>query len=88
MKHVLEDKPFYDNAATFVADLNKARLANRKQWLVYVGTVAGASVEIKTYDTGYLQIFRVNGLQVPAGMDMKVGAWRSTIQTAIERQAV
>lgn len=87
MIHVLEDKPAYGTAAEFVKDLNKARLANRKRWLVYVGTVQGVAVEIKTYDTGYLQIFRVNGLNVPAGMDMKPTAWKETIREAIERHA-
>ena len=87
MTPVLTDKPVYASAAEFVADLNKARLANPRSWIVYTGTVAGADVAIKSYGTGYLQILRVNGLNVPAPMDMKVTAWRNLIQSSIERHA-
>lgn len=87
MIRVLEDKPIYPTAAAFVADLNKARLANRKHWLVYVGTVQGVAVEMKTYDTGYLQIFRVNGLDAGGAMDMKPTGWKEFIRTTIERYA-
>ena len=85
MIRVLEDKPDYPTAAAFVADLNKARLANRKAWIVYVGTVQGVAVEIKTYDCGYLQIFRVNGLDAGGAMDMKPTGWKETIRETIER---
>ena len=87
MIRVLEASPTYPTAAAFVADLNKARLANRKKWIVYVGTVQGVAVEIKTYDTGYLQIFRVNGLNAGGQMDMKPTGWKETIRETIERHA-
>ncbi len=87
MIRVLEDKPSYPTAAAFVADLNKARLANRQRWIVYTGMVQGVEVEMKTYDTGYLQILRVNGLNIPGVMDMKPTAWKAHILEAIERHA-
>lgn len=83
MIYVLEDKPAYDNADEFIADLNKARLANKKKWIVYMGHVEGKEVGIKTYDTGYLQICRIDGINHGGGMDMKVGDWKARIRQAI-----
>jgi hypothetical protein len=87
MIRVLEENPVYETAAKFVTDLNKARLANKKSWIVYVGKVQGVEVEMKSYDTGYLQILRVNGLNVPGPMDMKPTGWKNYIQETIERYA-
>ena len=82
MIHVLQDKN-YDKASEFVNELNKARLANKQKWIIYVGTVANRSVEIKTFDTGHLQILRIDGVKHWAPMDMKVGAWKQAITEAI-----
>jgi len=87
MIRVLEDNPSYDTAAAFVADLNRARLANRRKWIVYFGSVQGVEVEMKTYDTGYLQILRLDGLNYSAPMDMKPTAWKEFIREAIEGKA-
>jgi hypothetical protein len=87
MIRVLEEKPEFDTAEEFVKNLNKARLANRRAWIVYVGKVQGVNVELKTYDTGYLQILRVNELNAAGPMDMKPTAWKEHIKEAIEREA-
>lgn len=87
MIRVLEEKPVFEKASDFVKELNKARLANKKSWIVYVGKVQGVEVEMKSYDTGYLQILRVNGLNVPGPMDMKPTGWKNHIQATIERYA-
>lgn len=84
MTNVLEGQDFTD-AATFVAALNKARLAQPRSWITYVGTVAGKEVRIKTYDTGYLQILEVAGVKHGAPMDMKPTAWKACITDAINR---
>lgn len=86
MQAVLTDRPVFDTAAEFVAALNKARLAVGKKWITYQGQVQGVDVAIKTYNTGYLQICRVNGREQGAPMDMKPTAWKEFIQSAIEAQ--
>ena len=73
----------YAKSKEFVNDLNKARLENKQQWIVYTGMVAGQDVRIKTFDTGYLQILEVDGVKHWAPMDMKVGAWKLAITEAI-----
>ena len=83
MIRVLENQTF-TRAADFVEALNKARLANKQRWIVYVGSVAGKQVEIKTFDTGHLQILRVNGINHGGDMDLKVGAWKQRIEQALK----
>lgn len=83
MIRVLEDKGPYADADAFVEDLNKARLANKGQWIVFIGTVAGNAVRIKNYGTGYIQILEVNGIHHASGMDMNVGKWKETIRKAV-----
>lgn len=75
----------FDTGESFTKALNAARLANRQKWITYTGTVAGKRVEVKTYDTGYLQILRVDGVCHGGPMDMKVGAWKAHIERAIAR---
>lgn len=82
MRQVLENRNF-DNADAFVKAINAARLEKRKSWFFYVGKVCGKDVEIKSYDTGYLQILRVDGINHPAGMDMNVGGWKNAILKAV-----
>lgn len=82
MIQVLQGQDF-KTAAEFTAALNKARLANKQKWITYSGMVAGRKVEIKTFDTGHLQILRVDGINHWAGMDLKVSAWKKTIEDAI-----
>lgn len=79
MIHVLKDQDF-ETAEAFVADLNKARLANPQQWLVYAGRVAGRTVEMKTFGHGDLQILRVDGRDVRRNeYGMNVGQWKAEI---------
>lgn len=87
MQKVLDGMDFAD-AEIFVKALNAARLEHRKHWLVYVGTVAGLAIEIKTYDTGHLQIFRIDGQEQAATMDMKPTAWKDFIRARIEGRKV
>jgi len=78
----------YDDADTFVSELNKARLANRKRWICYVGRVGGHLVEVKTYDHGDLQILRVGGRDMRlAEYGLNVSAWKAEIANAITRAA-
>lgn len=67
----------------FIKALNIARLENKQKWIVYVGAVAGKLVSIKTFDTGYLQILRVNGIEYGGAMDMTVTGWKMAIVKAI-----
>lgn len=78
---VLENRDF-DTAEEFVAELNRARLAKPRAWLTYAGQVAGRQTAIKTYDCGYLQIFRLDGHDQAAPMDMKPNAWKRFILAA------
>lgn len=83
MIRVLEGQNF-DTATDFTKALNKARLENKQNWIVYVGTVAGRSVEIKTFDIGDLQIVRVEGLQANVKQyDNNVSSWKAEIEKAI-----
>jgi hypothetical protein len=85
MIRVLEDRPDYTDADAFVADLNKARLANKGKWIVFVGTVCGNAVRIKNYGTGYVQILEVNGLNHSPPMDMNVTGWKEAIRKAVAK---
>lgn len=76
----------FNTADEFTKALNIARLGNKQKWIVYTGTVAGKQVAIKTFDTGYLQIMRVNGIEHGGSMDMKVGQWKAAIAKAIGYQ--
>lgn len=82
MTPVLQGMDFTD-AAAFAKALNAARLQNRKSWITYAGRVEGRQVEIKTYDAGYLQIFRIDGQEQGAPMDMKPTAWKDLITARI-----
>lgn len=81
---VLENRDFA-TASEFVAALNGERLARPTSWLVYSGLVAGRSTAIKTYGCGMLQIFRIDGQEQAAPMDMKPTAWKRFILAAFAR---
>ncbi len=81
---VLNDQDFND-IPSFLTALNKARLANKRQWITYVGTVATRRVALKSYDTGYLQILRVDGIEHGGAMDLSVTGWKHVIVEAINR---
>lgn len=84
MTPVLENRDF-PAADVFVAELNRARLARPRSWLVYSGIVEGRRTEIKTYDCGHLQIFRIDGMEQAAPMDMRPTAWKRFILEAFGR---
>lgn len=78
----------FDTAATFVDALNKARLANKQRWIVYLGTVANRTIELKTFDHGDLQILRVDGVNhAGPSYGLNVGAWKAAIRRAVEYKA-
>lgn len=79
---VLEGVDFA-SAADFVTQINKARLANKGQWITYHGRVAGHDVRMKTYDAGYLQILDVDGVRHGGAMDLKPTAWKEAIAQAV-----
>jgi hypothetical protein len=79
---VLQGQDF-TTAAEFTKALNTARLANKQKWITYTGTVAGKQIGLKAFDTGYLQILRVNGICHGGAMDLKVGEWKARIEKAI-----
>ncbi len=76
---VLPHKPEYSETSDFISDLNKARLAYKNQWIVYVGTVNNHSVRIKSFNTGYLQICEIDGIDHGGAMDMNVTEWKNEI---------
>lgn len=85
MIRVLEGQNFPDTAS-FVAALNKARLANRQKWIVYIGEVAGVNVELKSFDHGDLQILRADGRDIRMReYGLNVGAWKSEIANNIDK---
>jgi len=81
---VLENRDF-PTAEEFVAEFNRARLARPRTWLTYAGKVAGRETAIKTYDCGYLQVFRIDDTEQAAPMDMKPTAWKRFILAAFGR---
>lgn len=82
MIDVLNDMNFA-KADEFVEALNKERLKYKNKWITYSGVVAGKTIAMKTFGCGYLQIFRVNGIDYGGSMDMKVGEWKAIIVEAI-----
>lgn len=84
MISVLEGRTFAA-ADEFVKELNKARLANKNKWIVCTATVEGKEVQIKAYNTGYLQIFRIDGREQAAPMDMSISAWKEFILNAFAK---
>jgi hypothetical protein len=63
------DKPL--DFATFSKLINDTRKGNKHKWYGFGGTVDGKRVAVKGIDT-WLQIYRVEGLQQPAPMDISV----------------
>jgi hypothetical protein len=82
MISVLEGRSF-DDAQTFLKELNAQRLAHGKAWITYAGRVAGREVRMKTYGASYLQIFDIDGIRHGGGIDMKPTAWKNTILKAL-----
>lgn len=80
-------KSNYEDVNEFMADLNKLRLASKNKWFGFAGTVKKVPVIIKSYNTGYLQICRVNGIDQAPPMEMNVGTWKAFIEEAIRRHA-
>ena len=83
MEAVLAGQNFED-ADAFAKAFNKERRNHGKAWITYVGQVAGKSVRIKTYGTGYLQIMEVDGIKHAPPMEMNVARWNEFIINAIK----
>jgi hypothetical protein len=79
------EQSHFDTVTEFLMTLNSFRLAYKKKWIAFDGTVATLNVQVKSYDTGYLQIFRINGIDQAAPMDMKPNAWKAFIENALRK---
>lgn len=75
----------YADADAFIKALNAARQTNKDRWIVYVGQVAGRAVRIKSYNSGYLQVLEVDGVNHSPPMGMNVTAWKAAIRDALTR---
>ena len=82
MQYPLEGQAF-TSADAFVKAINKARQEHPKQWIAYIGTVAGKAVRLKSFGTGYLQILEVDGVKHAPPMDMNVTGWKAAIAEAL-----
>lgn len=70
----------YQTGEQFLAALNEARRGRNGQWILFSGTVAGRSVQLKSYGASYLQIYRVDGAnQRLPPMDCKVSQWKEAV---------
>jgi hypothetical protein len=81
MISVLENLEFADSAS-FVKEINKARLANPNKWITYIGIVNRKNVTFKSFGL-YLQIFSVNGRNYGGAHCDKVEQWKRNISSAI-----
>ena len=59
------------NTSDFIKTVNHLRLANKNSWYSWHGIVNNKTVRLKAYKT-WLQIFEVDGLRIPAVMDISV----------------
>lgn len=66
------------NTLEFIKEINALRLANKNKWYFWQGVVNGKKVEIKGYGT-WLQIFRINGLNLWAGMDISIKDFKESL---------
>ena len=66
------------NTTDFVKTINSLRLANKNKWYVWTGLVNGKMIQIKAYTT-WLQIFRVDNLNVPTCSDISVTEFKKVL---------
>lgn len=66
------------NTRDFVKLINSLRLENKNKWYTWQGIVNNKTVFIKAYGT-WLQIFKVDGLHIPAIMDIKVSEFKKVL---------
>lgn len=67
----------------FINHINNLRKENKNNWYYFTGIVNDKQVKIKGYNT-WLQIFTVNDINVPSGMDISVREFNNILQKAIE----
>jgi len=65
--------------AEFIKTVNDLRLANKGKWFYFSGMVEGKEVKIKCYNT-WLQIFRVNGVQLNTCMDITATKFKQELE--------
>lgn len=73
----------YDDTDLFMTDLHALRRASKNEWFFFSGKVNGKRVSIKSWGTGYLQIFRVDDIDQAAPMEMNVTKWDEFIRTRL-----
>lgn len=66
----------------FVKTINKLRLKNKNNWYMWQGTINDRAVALKGYNT-WLQIFRVNGLELGLPMEMSAGQFKTELANAV-----
>jgi hypothetical protein len=69
----------FNSIADFVSAINKARLENPNKWIAFVGYVQNKSVQLKNFGNGYLQIYRVDGIDYTPSLETKVSEWKKAI---------
>lgn len=67
-----------------VKDVNKERLDNKNDWYFITFNLGENLIQIKGYNT-WMQIFRINGLDLFSGMDISVGQFKENILTALNK---
>ena len=75
---VKKSNPSQSGVDFFVDTINKLRLSSPNKWYQWGGVVSGKKIEIKGFGT-WLQIFRVDGMNVPTGMDISVGEFKKKL---------
>lgn len=80
----IQDSGSYSPEA-FVTVVNNLRLSSKGNWYAIIcEDVAGKKVEIKGYQT-WLQIFRVDGVQMDTRMDISVKEFKETLLRGFQR---
>jgi len=62
----------------FIAKINDLRKSNKNSWYTWTGTVNHKIIQIKGFKT-WLQIFRIDGLQVNTVMDCSVKEFNKSL---------
>jgi hypothetical protein len=71
------------NTLDFIKTIDELRKNNKQKWYFWSGQVAGKEVVIKGYET-WLQIFRIDGLNYPSSMDIKVSVFKDHLKNGVQ----
>ena len=63
-------------------EINKARLTNSNKWYFLTFEENGKKIQVKGFNT-WLQIFRIDGVNYPSLMDIKVKDFLQHIESAL-----